>query len=54
MTLETLFLITGILAFCLYLFKTIAEALIAICDHECCMYGMEDAVKLAEKYTEDV
>lgn len=32
----------------------ISDALIAICDHECCMYGMEEAVKLAEKYTEDV
>lgn len=34
--------------------KTISEALIAICEHECCMYGMEEAVKLAEKYTEDI
>ena len=33
---------------------TISEALIAICEHECCMYGMEEAVKLAEKYTEDI
>ena len=32
----------------------ISEALISICEHECCMYGMEEVVKLAEKYTEGV
>ena len=29
MTLEKIFLITGILAFCLYLFKTIADLVLA-------------------------
>lgn len=33
---------------------TISEALIGICEHECCAYGMEEAIKLAEKYAEDV
>lgn len=33
--------------------KIISDALISICDYECCAYGMEKALELAEKYAED-
>lgn len=33
--------------------KIISEALIGICEYECCAYGEEEALALAEKYTED-
>lgn len=31
----------------------ICKALVAITDFECCMYGFDDAVKMAQKYVDD-
>ena len=31
----------------------ISNALIGICEYECCAYGEEEALALAEKYAED-
>lgn len=33
--------------------KIISGALIGICEYECCAYGEEEALALAEKYVED-
>lgn len=33
--------------------QIISEALIDICEYECCAYKHEDALDLAEKYVED-
>ena len=33
--------------------KTMAETLVSICDFECCNYGFDDELELADKIVED-